>query len=182
MSRRSYKDALKSLSVRTGAPLSSLVISFGVLHEITAIVPLIGIFYGAKSLGVGESLVNSIVESDPSDSGVIRNQCRVWVHEGEAWAERVGRRYGIFGFPQTQKGTKFEYDQEVGGKIVGNVADAVLAYGATKVGFRPSSLHIILLTQTGSFACSTCIVLLSESGICEKDSGSNPSKHNAYLE
>ncbi|EUC59370.1 hypothetical protein RSOL_311660, partial [Rhizoctonia solani AG-3 Rhs1AP] len=37
---RPYAQALQRLSARTGTPLSSLVVSFGILHEVTAPVPL----------------------------------------------------------------------------------------------------------------------------------------------
>lgn len=145
--RALYKDGLKSLSTKTGAPLGSLVVSFAVLHEITAVVPLIGIFYASKSLGVGERFVTTLVDSGhPSEGGLIREKCRLWVHEGEEWAEKVGRRYGIFGFP---KGTKFERDplERTGNRIAGDVANAVLAYGATKV-----NLHRVPSKQCSSLS------------------------------
>lgn len=137
MSRRSYKDALKAFSARTGSPLSSLLVSFAVLHEITAVAPLVGIFYGAKALGVGERVVGSVVDG-PTEGGYIREQCRTLVQEGEGWAERVGRRYGIWGFPQTPKGTKFEKDplEQISSHIAGDVANAVFAYGATKASLK----------------------------------------------
>ncbi|QRW26270.1 exosome complex exonuclease DIS3/RRP44 [Rhizoctonia solani] len=47
-----------------------------------------------------------------------------WIQEGEQWAGRVGRRYGLFGFEKTDKG-KDDPPAEVA--IVGDVANAVLA-------------------------------------------------------
>lgn len=134
-----YRDALKAISTRTGTPLPSLVVSFALLHELTAIVPLIGIFYGARTLGIGERVVNAVVEGD-SDSnsrkyGWMREKCKTWVDEGESWAGRVGRRYGVFGFEKGQSadsglgGTKYPHF------LVGDVANAVFAYGATKVSY-----------------------------------------------
>lgn len=57
-----------------------------------------------------------------------------WIDEGEVWAERVGRRYGFFGYPKTPKGVKFEpAEGERGPGVAGDVANVVFAYTATKV-------------------------------------------------
>ena len=142
-SRQGYKNALGSLAARTGTPLPSLIISFAVLHEITAIVPLAGIFFGAKYLGVGERLVEFVraevhtdatASSQPSTTEWVQRKVGTWIDEGEVWAEKVGRRYGLFGYPKTLKGVKFEPtegEREPG--VAGDVANAVFAYAATKV-------------------------------------------------
>lgn len=141
-SRQAYKNALSSLAARTGAPLPSLIVSFAVLHEITAIVPLAGIFFGAKYLGVGERLVEHIraethADAASSDQSLSRKWAQsvgTWIDDGEVWAEKVGRRYGLFGYPKTLQGVKFERaEDERGPKVAGDVANAVLAYTATKV-------------------------------------------------
>lgn len=131
----SYRNALKLISVRTGAPLPSLIVSFAVLHELTAIVPIIGIFYGARMLGVGERIVTVAIEDNPDSAfprgGWVREKCKNWVDEGELWAGRVGRRYGFFGFEKGKSTTG-----DVGNKnhrLSGDVANAVLAYALTKV-------------------------------------------------
>jgi hypothetical protein len=122
-----YRNALKALSTRTGTPLPSLVVSFGVLHELTAIVPLFGTFYAARALGVGEHIVGAVLAE--GESGWVRDQCRHWVEEGDGWAERVGRRYGVFGF---EKGSG-KGGRDGIGVIAGDVANAVAAYAVTKV-------------------------------------------------
>ncbi|KAH7875394.1 uncharacterized protein C8R40DRAFT_1045041 [Lentinula edodes] len=140
-----YRNALKALSARTGTPLSSLVLSFGVLHELTAIVPLVGVFYGARAFGIGERIVavviaegeEPIAPESSSYTGWARQKCRQWVHEGEGWAERVGRRYGLFGFENrnqssTARTVSEETTKNIPGRIAGDVANAVVAYGATK--------------------------------------------------
>jgi len=151
-SRQGYKNALASLAARTGVPLPSLIISFAIVHETTAIVPLAGIFFGAKYLGVGERLVGFVqtethietASSDqPSTTEWARRKVGTWIDEGEVWAEKVGRRYGIFGYPKTPKGVKFEPtkgERESG--VAGDVANAVVAYTATKVSVtrRPTPL------------------------------------------
>lgn len=142
-SRQAYKNALSSLAARTGTPLPSLIVSFAVLHEITAIVPLAGLFFGAKYLGVGERLVEHIraeahtdaVGTDQPLTTKLAQKVGTWIDEGEVWAERVGRRYGFFGYPKTPKGVKFEPSEgERGPGVAGDVANAVFAYTATKVG------------------------------------------------
>jgi hypothetical protein len=133
----SYRNALTAISGRTGTPLPSLIISFAILHELTAIVPTVGIFYTARSLGAGERVVNAVAPSrDGSidDQSWVNTQLRSWVGEGEQWAGRVGRRYAIFGF---EKGEAVDQSQtsQLPGKLAGDVANAVLAYGAVKVFF-----------------------------------------------
>ena len=103
-----YKQALQSLSVRTGTPLPSLVVSFAVLHELTALLPLAGFFFGARALGLGERVVNAvqigtISESDSQDNWV-KAKGREWLDEGSVWAQKVGRRYGVFGYEKRQLG------------------------------------------------------------------------------
>ncbi|TFK44900.1 hypothetical protein BDQ12DRAFT_41289 [Crucibulum laeve] len=138
-----YRNALKAISTRTGTPLTSLVLSFGVLHEITAILPLIGVFYASRSLGIGERVVSAIVDEEPSSisdpesaTGMAKRTLRTWVHEGDKWAAKVGRYYGIFGYEKKARGTSSEEAIEeaidVPGHIADDVANAIVAYGVTK--------------------------------------------------
>lgn len=69
------------------------------------------------------------------------------MREGEAWAERVGRRYGVFGFEKRVRGggrdeeaavsdnttTSERQGGAVSPKLAGDVANAIVAYGLTKV-------------------------------------------------
>lgn len=136
-----YRNALAAISTRTGSPLSSLILSFAVLHELTAIVPLVGIFYAARGLHVGERVVNQLTRDDDPDArpqtGWVTSQLSQWVDEGEKWANRVGRRYGMFGL---EKGTHVDQGNSprLSGQLAGDLANAVLAYGATKVRSSPS--------------------------------------------
>ncbi|KAK7472466.1 hypothetical protein VKT23_000581 [Stygiomarasmius scandens] len=130
-----YRKALNAISTRTGTPLPSLIISFGILHELTAIVPLVGIFYGARTLGIGERVISAVIQQEPvsEDNSVARwmkQQFKAWVEEGEGRVERVGRRYGILGFEKGSEGAA--PDTFRSGRIAGDVANAVFAYGATK--------------------------------------------------
>jgi hypothetical protein len=135
-----YKAALNALSARTGTPLPSLLLSFGVLHEITALVPLVGIFYGARTLGVGEVVIDAILQNNPPLPGVnegdlLRGTLHRWVEEGDKWASRVGQRYGVFGFEKgPSESTRNDAERPpVSGRIAGDVANVVVAYGVTKV-------------------------------------------------
>src|SRR3954454_10798848 len=101
----SYKGTLDALSRKTGTPLGSLIVSFAVLHEATAIVPIVGFFYAARLGGLGDRAMGALgVRSGQLEGGVeggdgswALRKCREWVEEGEQWTARVGRRYGIFG-------------------------------------------------------------------------------------
>ncbi|KAI0785848.1 hypothetical protein C8Q75DRAFT_312454 [Abortiporus biennis] len=144
-----YRDALKAISTKTGAPLPSLVFSFAVLHEITAIIPFAGFFFTARSMGIGSKLVQTA--SDPPSpnesqlSSWAKSQFRDVLNESGKWAERVGSRYGVFGF---EKRTREEREHGIlrmgdenvrliesglTSQLAGDAANAVLAYGLTKM-------------------------------------------------
>lgn len=145
-----YTNVLKSISARTGTPLPSLVLSFGILHELTAVIPLVGVFYASRALGVGETIVNVVIkdmdttrpthsngDADGEQSVVSwgKRKVRGWVEEGDKWAAKVGRRYGMFGYEKRQPGEVDNWDDVLAapGHIAGDVANAVVAYGITKV-------------------------------------------------
>ncbi|PSR76113.1 hypothetical protein PHLCEN_2v8663 [Hermanssonia centrifuga] len=152
-----YRQALQAISARTGTHLPSLVVSFAVLHELTALVPLAGFFFGARALGVGEGIVQAISSESTNEKGHSGNwakaRCREWVDEGEQCAEKVGRRYGVFGFEKRGTGKDREtFTQDTAGadgvedtmsaRLAGDAANAILAYGVTKV--RADILSLIL--------------------------------------
>jgi len=141
--KRAYFQALTALSARTGTPLPSLITSFAVLHEITAVVPLVGLFFCARAGGVGERVVDAVRSHTHVDSasggvgGWAATTAGEWLDEGEKWAARVGRRYGIWGFEKRGSSSSNEShsnptNHEVGVKVAGDVANAVFAYGLTK--------------------------------------------------
>lgn len=99
------------------------------LHEATAVIPLVGLFYGARTLGVGERIVEAVIaNSGEGEPSWAIEKCRIWVNEGEQWTGRVGRRYGFFGY---QKGENPQDGLEH--RLAGDIANAVFAYGVTKV-------------------------------------------------
>lgn len=134
---RPYILALQRLSARTGAPLPSLILSFAILHEITSVVPLAGVFFGARAVGAGDALVTALYPNgqtgEDQSGGWIVQTCRTWVAEGEAWAGRVGRRYGLFGYEKKDKSSTREGEDVKPMRLAGDVANAVLAYGIVKV-------------------------------------------------
>ncbi|KAF9486014.1 hypothetical protein BDN70DRAFT_927052 [Pholiota conissans] len=142
-----YRQALAAISARTGTPLPSLILSFGILHELTAVVPVVAIFYGAKTLGIGERVVASIIEETHANAtgadgaahvrsneqlSWAKQKMKTWVEEGDRWAIRIGRRYGIFGYEKREPGTVDNVEEMAKANIAGDVANAVFAYGATK--------------------------------------------------
>ena len=146
-----YKQALAALSQRTRTPLPSLILSFGILHELTAIVPIAGFFFAARGLGIGESVVSALAprpetEGEAGLTGKFREswvgkRFREWMVEGEARAEGAGRRYGWFGYEKGSKPPALSPEEQaerhaeavLTGMIAGDVANAVVAYALTKV-------------------------------------------------
>ncbi|CED83326.1 Uncharacterised protein family FLILHELTA [Phaffia rhodozyma] len=95
-------------------PLPSLLISFGVLHEITALVPVVGLFYAFRSFGGGPAVVSSLrdLEHDvrsrlgESTSGEeYIGTVDEWIEQGRTKVVKVGERYGILGFEKRDRTT-----------------------------------------------------------------------------
>ena len=86
------------------ADVPSLVASFILLHELTAIVPLFAGFWACRVLGLGAGLVTWAATSqqdEPSSSNNpswAKDKLRAWVQRGELKAQRIGMRYGVFGY------------------------------------------------------------------------------------
>ncbi|KAI0087152.1 hypothetical protein BDY19DRAFT_995230 [Irpex rosettiformis] len=138
-----YRIALQSISARTRTPLPSLIFSFAILHELTAVLPLFAIFFGARQLGVGERIVSTVTHAtEGGEDNAVKQKGREWVREGEMWAERVGRRYGVFGYEKRvgpKDSASFGEAESVradGGalspRLAGDVANTIVAYGLTK--------------------------------------------------
>lgn len=105
-----YAPRLHAVSARTGVPIPTLGVSFLILHEITAVLPVVLLFWIFQALGAGASLVAWLAdETDqsteaPRGSWDWRAIAHGWVVEGEKKAEGVGRRYGILGYEKRVKG------------------------------------------------------------------------------
>lgn len=143
-----YSAVLAELSRRTGTPLSSLIVSFAVLHEASAVVSLFGLFVVARAGGVGERVVASIkgapggerADREGVEEGWVQRKGRQWVEEGEKWAEKLGRRYGFFGFEKGSRPGEGTTTGALSGRVAGDVANIILAYAVTKVGWRRPGL------------------------------------------
>lgn len=134
-----YSQRLAALSARTGTPLPSLAISFAILHEFTAIAPVIGFYYAFRSLGTGDTVasyvksVNRRSEGNQIDNwkGAALAKAGEYMEEGEATALRFARRYELWGMEKNS--ILPDQQSELRRRVVGDLANAALAYGVTKV-------------------------------------------------
>jgi len=136
---RASLPRLGAIASRTGVPLPSLALSFLVLHELTALVPLIAFFFIFQALGAGAGIVAWVASlsngrKDEEGWRDWRGLVGRWYEEGQKRVERVGRRYLILGYDKASK-------MEEGGKMLEmrsataaeKVADAIAAYVVVKV-------------------------------------------------
>lgn len=107
------------------------------LHELTALLPLILLFYAFSALGAGSAFLHWLHGVAKSATGEeveegpyarMAHVVRGWYDEGARRVEKVGRKYGVLGF---EKGSAVEGG--VGREAAGAVADAVAAYVVVKV-------------------------------------------------
>jgi len=144
-----YKHALQAASQRTGTPLPSLLFSFAVLHEITAVVPVVTMFCACRALGAGDAVVKYLKNNDEASTaegvrGEVLAKASKYLEEGELTAARFAKRYGLWGADgiDTTKGNE-TYN------IAGDMADAAVAYGVTKVriGGVGNNSQVMLILQ-----------------------------------
>lgn len=143
-----YTARLTALATRTGVSLPSLALSFGILHELTALVPLVGLFFTFQAADVGTGLVRWAGEVSADDEGTRwRSKVRDWLGEGERRVDRVARRYGLFGYESgTRAGVASVEEGEIveearqlvgradrGSKAAADVTNAIAAYVLVKV-------------------------------------------------
>lgn len=156
ISTSSYLGSLRRRYPAADPP--SLVISFLILHELTAIVPLSVLFGTFHYLGLGagivawtlaesESTISTREGREEATSSVqgAKTKVREWISEGEEQAERLGRRYGWFGWEKESKEERVERKarQELDStpkelsdeslKVTGDVANVAAAYLIVKV-------------------------------------------------
>lgn len=133
------------------ADVPSLVGSFIVLHELTAVVPLFAGFWACRALGLGTAVVAWAAASSDSDvdesSDWVHGKLKNWVQQGQLKAEKIGRHYGVFGYEKRSKQTEAGIATESGTDSVamhhgvsphtesigGDVANLVAAYVGVKV-------------------------------------------------
>ena len=146
---KSAIQRVRALAERTGTDPGSLVLSFLILHEITATLPLLLLFYIFTSFGIGAGVLQWLLPAETTQVGSkeddavkvqhveerywLTAKLQGWLEEGMKRAERYGRRKGYFGF---EKGSQDESGQQQAfGKTIlaGAFADAVAAYVVVKV-------------------------------------------------
>jgi hypothetical protein len=126
------------------------------LHEVTAFVPLFLFFWLFQAIGVGSSLLAWIkgqagVEDESGVStergsaeieGGWKRLVRRWYDEAELKIEKIGSRYGTFGYEKRDESVKASRgeDESVAGALLkkdkstgGTVANAISAYVVVKV-------------------------------------------------
>ncbi|PWN50957.1 seryl-tRNA synthetase [Violaceomyces palustris] len=162
--RRSSKDGaiqkamerVRAMAERQGTDPASMGVSFLILHEVTALVPLIALFYLFGALGAGEAVLDWLVGGGENGeqryegeqggvSGLVVGTVRGWVGEGMVRAERYGKRKGYFGFEKEEAEGSQSEEGRVGitdeasltangkGKaLAGSFANAVAAYAVVK--------------------------------------------------
>ncbi|PWN37673.1 seryl-tRNA synthetase [Meira miltonrushii] len=141
--RRSL-DSVRQAAKRSGTDPASMVVSFMILHELTAILPLIAIFYILCALGTGASVMQWLLDASDKQSGQesgmmtgMRASLRDYIQEGMQRAERYGRKKGWFGFEKGSQVQDVEVDAQIKASpnaeaIAGTFANAVAAYAITK--------------------------------------------------
>ena len=150
---------VRALAERTGTDPASLVVAFLLLHELTAAVPLLALFYLFTTFGLGAIILqwllpDSVHAKNGSDEAQVESKSdshsaegswlTLWIkgklEEGMRRAERYGRRKGYFGFEKQEAG---EIDTTAVGATVlaGAFADAVAAYVVVKVRFLRSHMN-----------------------------------------
>lgn len=142
-----YRDTLRKISLRTGQPFPSLVLSFAILHELTAIVPFVGIFFTSRALGIGERVAGmlQVHDAQPGDAhhGAIEGYIRDKWREGGEFGARLGSRYGWFGFEKGKQPTE-EEKALMRKTMESDLANVMFTYVSVKV--CPNSLdnHLLL--------------------------------------
>lgn len=146
---------LQDLSKRTGVPISSLAVSFMILHELTAVLPVIGFYFLFSSLGTGLGIIqwlNRTTDTAGGHTGGVgvehseptgwRGWVKGWYDEGEAKIGKVGKRYGLWQDEHEHTGSGSEVMTSGGQRAGEGVANAISAYVVVKVSEILLSNHL----------------------------------------
>lgn len=137
--------SVRALAHRQGTDAPTMVVAFLVLHELTAILPIVILFYLFALFGVGEAIVRWFQEAtEPERLGATstssklvawRQWCGEWLQEGIDRAERFGRRKGYFGFSKGETASEASNSHDTATVLAGSFANAVAAYAVVKALF-----------------------------------------------
>ena len=135
--RQGALQRVRQMAAKSGTDPASMVVSFAVLHELTAIVPLVLLFYLLGLLGAGEQVMEWLLQLSGSEESGSGAWLRGKINEGMQRAEKFGRRNGYFGF---EAGSEVGAEAGLGARagasaLAGSFANAVAAYAITKAAF-----------------------------------------------
>ncbi|PWY98255.1 seryl-tRNA synthetase [Testicularia cyperi] len=128
---------VQSIAQRNGTDPATMVASFLILHELTALVPLALLFYVFGALGVGVTISQWLLGSGDgqaadADSG-LASRFRAWARNKEERFERYCRRKGYLGF-EKQDAETIAREGKLGqsNHLAGAFANMVAAYIVVK--------------------------------------------------
>lgn len=126
---------IRSMSQKTGTDTASMIISFMILHELTAIIPLILLFHLLGLLGVGEQVMAWLLKVSGDEEDGAKGWLRSKIDEGMQRAESYGRKKGYFGFEAGSHSADVITSTLPSTMLAGTFANAVAAYAITKALF-----------------------------------------------
>ncbi|SJX63745.1 related to mitochondrial seryl-tRNA synthetases [Sporisorium reilianum f. sp. reilianum] len=122
---------VRSIARKNGTDAPTMVASFLVLHELTAIVPLVLMFYVFGALGVGTAVLHWLLGDAETehDAQSLASRFRTWARTKEERFERYCRRKGYLGFEQQDAAT-IDAAKDLGSSnyLAGSFANMVAAY------------------------------------------------------
>ncbi|SNX85992.1 related to mitochondrial seryl-tRNA synthetases [Melanopsichium pennsylvanicum] len=123
---------VRSIAKKNGTDATTMVASFFILHELTAIVPLVIMFYVFGALGVGTAVLEWLLgnaEEQAKDSESLMARFRGWARLKEERFERYCRRKGFLGF-EKQDAESIDAAGDLGKQshLAGSFANMVAAY------------------------------------------------------
>lgn len=156
------RGRLTALSTRTGTDPASLTASFLILHELTALAPLVILFYAFGALGVGAQVcewfiqaarVDGTVDDATPPASAWRRKIGEWLQEGITRTERYAKRKGWWGYERDGNDggsgdvKTGEQAQVTSTRMAGAMANAVAAYVVTKVSSDPDAMRNDTITR-----------------------------------
>lgn len=127
---------VRSIARRNGTDAPTMVASFLILHELTAIVPLMLMFYVFGALGVGTAVLHwllgdteEMAKESQHDAKSVASRFRAWARIKEERFERYCRRKGYLGF-EKQDAATIDGAMDLGNSnyLAGSFANMVAAY------------------------------------------------------
>lgn len=121
---------VRSIAKKNGTDAPTMIASFLVLHELTAIVPLFALFYIFGALGVGTAVLDWLLgDAERTDEESLASRFRTWARAKEERFERYCRKKGYLGFEKQDVKT-IDAANDLGrtSQLAGSFANMVAAY------------------------------------------------------